>query len=543
MHHHRNSKREKTFDNSRPIEIIKDLEKEKLSSNEEKHETLLSVEKELNEVLEYYERRRKVEIPKGKIINLLNGNITINNNLIYNNENKDNNLENQKYIINYNYPEYKRPDNYIIYSSELKNKINSTKKIYEAKSVDNIYLKIRQNPMDIGEFENIIIDLENNAINEKDEKVNEEDALDLINKKYSRYKNISESLINHFKDRRNTSKKSLLRKKWHMTKSTDKYLKCTFKRRDLDKIKTRKNIQNKEESLKKIEDAEKNCKNYLLTLLEDMLKREKANQELIRIDEFIFQAECDKLKQNEIPPHRIKENTILKEDIEKSVKLLDSKVNKENNKINKPIITTIVPNTNPNNTKRSLNSMSNITIKPKLDQIQTNNVNNINTQKKIIQPLNDSINNKKEKKFTKIIKSEDNENMPNLSLNSLCNDNDDINKVGNINKNELNFRLRIRYNRNNKIAIDRYIEEKNDLNPFHDSYNNIINNYQRYGKNSYNYLDDKNFQNLFDSYNLSKIKYLDLLYDSDDNSSDTNSDIKLFSNSYKHYLKMKRSHS
>ena len=62
---------------------------------------------------------------------------------------------------------------------------------------------------------------------------------------------------------------------------------------------------------------------------------------LLKIDENIFLSECDKIKKTEIPAQRIKENNIIKENIEKNVKLLnkknDSNINKEhknNNKIN-----------------------------------------------------------------------------------------------------------------------------------------------------------------------------------------------------------------
>ena len=155
MHHHREGIRQRPIDDSKPYQIIKDLAKTKLSSTKEEQAELNNMEKELEKVLEHYDKRRKIEIPKAKIINgknEANENIFLNNNIIYNN--KDNeaiNNKNQSYVLKCNLSEYKRPDNYIIYSSELKNKINATKKIYEANSADNFYLNIRQNPMKIEE--------------------------------------------------------------------------------------------------------------------------------------------------------------------------------------------------------------------------------------------------------------------------------------------------------------------------------------------------------------------------------------------------------
>jgi hypothetical protein len=43
--------------------------------------------------------------------------------------------------------------------------------------------------MSLEELENIIIDFENNAINDKDGKINEENARKIIEEKYSKYKN------------------------------------------------------------------------------------------------------------------------------------------------------------------------------------------------------------------------------------------------------------------------------------------------------------------------------------------------------------------
>ena len=56
--------------------------------------------------------------------------------------------------------------------------------------------------MGIEELENIIIELEENCVNEKEEKIDEESARKIIETKYKKYINYSDSIINHFKDRR-----------------------------------------------------------------------------------------------------------------------------------------------------------------------------------------------------------------------------------------------------------------------------------------------------------------------------------------------------
>ncbi len=571
---HRDGIRPRPIDDNKSYFVIKDLTEAKLTSNKEGHAELCNIEKELYKVLDYYDKIRKVEIPKSKIINEKNDkndknekkiNYHINNNIIYINENNDNsNQNNSSYVLNYTLSEYKRPENYIIYSSSDKNKVNITKKIYEAKDADRIFLNFHDNFMKIDDLENIIIDLENNAMNEKDDKINEENARKIIEQKYSKYKKYTDSIINHFRDRRNSNKKSLIRKKWHTNKSTDKYLNNTFRKRERDKIKTRKNNQNKEESLTKILEAELFCKNYLLPLMNDMTNKEITNKYLLKLEELIFQSECDKIKKIDIPPIRIKENNIIKENIEKNVKLINKKndineykPNKEikTNKLNSNIIPLIngVNNTKITNGILLNNNNNNITDKTEDINIRNKsknekqNISNNNTENSNIG--NGSNTNKKtneRKSGYNKNNSKKSEGYPLLSLNSLMNNNINLNEDDNnnyiIDKNN-NLRVRIRINRINKIAIDRYIQKKNDYNPFHDSYNDVINEYKKYDNNSYNYLGNKNFENLFDSYNLNKVKNLNILYDSDDDSIDINNDIKQFSNSYKQFLKLKKTHS
>ena len=571
--YHRDGIRPRPIDDNKPYFVIKDLAEAKLTSNKEEHVELCNIEKELYKVLEHFDKIRKVEIPKSKLINDKNDkndknenkvNLHINNNIIYINENNDNtNQNNNAYILNYKLSEYKRPENYIIYSSSEKNKVNTTKKIYEAKDADKIFINIRENFMKLEELENIIIELENNTTNEKDDKINEENARKIIEQKYPKYKKYIDSIINHFKDRRNSIKKSLIRKKWHQNKSTDKFLNNTFRKRERDKIKTRKNNQNKEESLNKIFEAEFYCKTYLLPLMNDMSNKEITNKCLLKLEELIFLSECDKIKKVDIPPNRIKENNIIKENIEKNVKLINKKnesneikINKDNknnktNNINGVQNGMSNKNQNSNNINNTNNNNSDISeeINSKNKQIienrnQTNNNNDINN---IVNNnnLNKKSNERKIGYNKNNSKAKLNEAFPPLSLDTLLNNNSiSLNEENNYltDKNN-NLRVRIRINRCNRITIDRYIQNKNDFNPFHDGYNEVINDYKKFDNNSFNYLGNKNFENLFNTYNQNKAKNWDLLCDSDDESMNINNDIKQFSSSYKQFLKLKKAHS
>ena len=283
---HRDGIRPRPIDDNKSYYIIKDLEEEKKKSDKEWHNQINEMEKDLNSIIGYFDKIKKNQIPKAKIINEKNDknennvNYNINNNIIYAPEKNDvSNQNNSQYVLNYKLTEYKRPDSYIIYSSSLKNKINAQKKIYEATEADKIFLNIRENFMPLEELEKIIVDFEEiwpNEKDEKDDKKNEESARKIIETKYPKYMNYADSIINHFKDRRTSIKKSLIRKKWHKIKSTDKFLTNTFKKRTGDKRQTRKSNQNKEESLNKIIEAENNCRNYLSALMKDMLIKETS---------------------------------------------------------------------------------------------------------------------------------------------------------------------------------------------------------------------------------------------------------------------------
>ena len=514
--------RERPIDYKKTFHIIRDLNKEKINVNNEQLIELNNIEKDLYKVLEYYDSIKKKQIPKTKITEKNEkGNNYINNNIIYKDDNISNiNLNNEEYKLNYKLTEYKRPNNYIIYSSSERNRINSTKKEYEAKAADFVFLNFRQNFMKIEELENIIVDLENNVVHNKEEKIDEKKAKEIIETKYTKYKNYADCIITHFKDRRKTVKNSLLRKKWYKDK--------TFQIRKIGIIKTRKNTQNINESLNKIIEAEKNCKTNVLQIINSLYLKETLEKNLIKIDEYIFSSKCELNKGINISAGRIKENNILKENIEIIRKKLDDKQLLE-----------------------------------KKDEINGNNMDNINNKENIISNSNDNRNGNKIKdkndisiiegnqimhngdfriiknyNIKNIIKNKNEPIFPPISLDSL--------KCKNKNKNRLlnkksKYRFRIRLNRINKIVLDRYCELKNDFNPFHDSFNKIINNYKKFHNCDYKYneLRKNNFENLLNCYNSNVIQSLPL-DESDDDSTTFNTDIEYFKNSYKQFLKLKR---
>ena len=553
--HHRDGIRPRPIDDSKQNLIIKDLAEAKNNATDKDQENKINdIEKDLYKIIGYFDKKKKNQIPKAKIINEKNDknennvNYSVNNNIIYTIEkSNDPNQNNSQYILNCKLTEFRRPESYIIYSSSLQDKLNSQRKIYEATEADKYFLTIRQNFMSLEELENIMTDLENNCTNEKDDKINEESARNIIEKKYSKYLNYIDSIINHFKDRRMSIKKSLIRKKWHKNKSTDKFLTNTFKRRASDKRQTRKNNQNKGESLEKIKEAKKFCEDYLSLLMNDMSIKETSKKNLLKIEEFIFLSEINKFKKENIPDARIKENKSILKEIEKNNKKNEENIPKStNNQKN------ISRNPNDSSIAASQNRIKN-NINTNIAQISQNGNNNDNSQMNNINindqrrihpqsPENANINNTKKTNNNKNQTRNKNDIFPDVSLNCLLNNNsinlNEENYNENNNKKKNSVRMRIRINRNNQIVIDRYIQNNNDFDPFNDSYNEVFANYRKYDINELEYLTNNNFEKLYNSFNLNKLNELNIFCDSEDE--DTNGDIKQFSNSYKQFLKSKR---
>ena len=288
--------------------------------------------------------------------------------------------------------------------------------------------------------------------------------------------------------------------------------------------------------------------------------KEKLNKNLLKINDYIFMTECDKIGNRKIPEIRLKNYNKEKEKIRNIVEKMNKKYNtnelsEEFNKIKNMRIINSNINSNINHNMNHINTNnnninndekknnSNDVDKGKIDDIKRdesiNSVNNIESigQKNQI-PNNNIIDNNNEISKIEHI-------FPPISLDMLKNSNS--NDETGLEEKSNEYRIRIRVNRTNNITIDRYIQlkEGEDLNPFHDSFNKIINNYKKYNNSEFylNALEKKNFENLFNYYNINKVKDLQLDESDDDDSICFNDDLKEFSSSYKQFLQSKRSHT
>ena len=462
--------RQRFIDDTEPFRVVKDIEEEK-KTRPEKLESWKKTEEELKKVLHAFDTKKKIQIPKS-LINIQNNNLKNNNNNYDKNEKKINNTKTQ---AQFELQEFKRPESYIIYSS--KEREEKKPRDYEAKSSDYFFLEYNGDFMKIEILEKIISALENAIGN--GEKIPDEMAKKIIEEKFSKYKSKSETIIKYFNDRRTELKKSLVRKYWRLQKSTDKYFTSTFRRREREKMKIRKNNQKIDESLKKIEMASQLCSDHLISIIKSMKDKEEINQQLMKLENISFLSKISIIQNKGIPQDCIDKNkTIIAFLNEKGINYSEIQQPKKEEK---------------NIVEGGGEEKAPVKVKiPRQEgQIGLDESNMSTTESKInlqdiICPQIDfsSIQNKKEKKKSK-----------------------SSNK----------YRIRIRLNRNNKITLDRYIQKKNSMNPFDDSFNESIFALKKYNPSltvdSINY---NCFESLLKEYYTQKYQLLEYITDNDD---------------------------
>ena len=460
--------KQRPIDDTEPFYVTKDIEHDKKIASAIK----LKVENDIKKVLNAFDNKKKIQIPKSLNNISINNNNSKNNNLDKNERKKNNQ---QSTYINFELSEFKRPDSYIIYSSKEREQLNI--KDYEAKSADFLFLEYHGDFMKIEELEKIISVLENNI--GKSEKIPDEMAKKIIEENFSKYKSESEMIIKYFNDRRSELKKSLLRKYWRLQKSTDKYFTTTFRRRERDKMKIRKNNQKKEESFTKVKMAGDLCQTHLLSIIKSMSEKEILNRQLIYLDNVAFMSKISTIQKNKIPKEYVNQNNeIVSFMKKKGINLIENpppKIEiKEEDKGEKIPIKVKIPKQE---------------VLLDLDRLKSPKAENKIISQEIIEPPLD---------FSGLKSDYNNKN----------------NNIININN---KYRLRIRMNRNKKISVDRYIQSMNSMDPFDDSYNENIINYGKYNPNlTLNSLSYNCFENLLKNYYQQKYKFLDYIIEKDD---------------------------
>ena len=472
----RDGMRPRQIDDNKPFQVIKDIESTKKTLPPEEKKELEKIENNLKKVINHFENKKKIQIPKTIILE--NNNL---NNNEKNDKKKQNTNKNNSDIPIYELKEYKRPENYIIYSSKERDEPRSND--YEAKYSDQIFLKYHGNFMKLEVLEKIIITLENNIC--KGEKIPDEMAKKIIEENFSPYKSKSDLIIKHFNERRNELKKSLLRKYWRVQKSTDKYFSSTFRKREREKMKIRKNNQKKEESFEKMKMAGDLCRNHLFVIINAMKEKESLSKKIALIDNIMFISEINKIQNNYIPIEYINQN-----------KEIISSLKEKGITINDSIIRS-------NEEKEKFEEL-------KDDQSYIGDRGTSLSRVDILKE--ESINKDGDSYIIENKKNSQELSCPPINivyLKSLK----EKNKLKRNNK----YRVRIRFNRIRKITVDRYIQKIDSMNPFDDSFNENIMKYQKYEPNlAINCINYNCFENLIKEYYEKKYKFLSFFSDNEE---------------------------
>ena len=264
---------------------------------------LSNIENDLNKNLELYNKKKIIIIPNAEKIDNYNNNNENKENKEKNKKTQNKNLPDKKDLnfkndIEYNRKEFKRPDHYIIYSE--KNRLENSKRDYEGTNIDmNFIVNLVDCSIKFEDLEKIISLLENDI--GTGEQIPPERVKELIRENYPQYENYIDKISQYFFTRREVFKKSFLRKFWKEQKSTDKYITTTFRRREREKMKTRKNKQNELESLEKIKDVKKLSNELISPILNSMIQKEELKKIMIKINDYIFKSEIAFLKGEKVP--------------------------------------------------------------------------------------------------------------------------------------------------------------------------------------------------------------------------------------------------
>jgi len=370
----------------------------------------------------------------------------------------------------------------------------------------------------VEELEKIISALENDI--NKGEMIPPERIKEIILSIIPDKKQFVDKIYKYWNTRREDFKKSLLRKFWKDQKYTDKHLATTFRRREREKMKTRRNKKNEVEGLQKLKEIRDTTQKYLTNIVSMMKEREITKKNILILQQMEFEGETTNIFRNDKPNVEDKWKEFLKT-LGKPLKYLPSyspsKPPKDDNKENSHS-----PRGKDANHKSFITDYS------------SNNINGEKPDPSILPPE------KKPKPRPpignrKIIQTGP-QDVP-LKVDPKQPEKDKS-------QNEFILRHRIRINRGNRVVIDRYIQSQKSSDPFDDDFNKIVNSYKKYNEDyTFNNNKEANFDNMYEDFLKGKYSGLVVLSESEDDNINFNSQVKSFSTSFKQFLKHKRSYN
>ena len=333
--------------------------------------------------------------------------------------------------------------------------------------------------------------------------------------------------------RREDFKKSLLRKYWKEQKpsdKSDKYIQTTFRRRDREKMKTRRNKQNEFESLEKLKEIRDITNTTLRSILNGMKQKEELKKYLIQVNQFAFETEILEQK-GELIPKELEDKWKNKMMELIKIKLLSDEKPKKVQEHDSDS-----PSTRPKSNYEE-NTDPNI-------KTQTQPTRSLGRKNRMsgIEPPPSSCSSRERTSTSKIIRTgrHTKTSKEDIGIKSLS----PLPLKEQETKEEDNYlKLRFRINRANHLVIDRYIQKKNSFSPFDDSLTKEISKFKEFNHDFVVNVDKGgNFDNLYNQYLKSSLNDYCLFSDSEDEANFQNQ-IKSFQASHRQFLKQKRGHN
>ena len=314
----------------------------------------------------------------------------------------------------------------------------------------------------------------------------------------------------------------MLRTYWRDQKSTDKNIPYTFRKREREKIKTRRNKLNEFESLEKLKEIQDITKSKLLKILNGMKQLEELKYHLLQVNYYSFEYEIRIAKGEQIPKE-LEDKWKTKQLEINSMQLLSDEKEKSNKR---PSSDTTEPKSKPiqiespssfdegnNDVKEENRKKKKITIPTTYPQ-NKKELLKVNEKKQKPITIEKSFDFKHKEQF---VKEEEPDNV---------------------------LKLRFGFNRAGKLAIDKYIQKKKSFDPFDDDFMKTFSLFKCYNEDfTYSYEQQGCFGNLYERYLKMNMKEYNLFSDSEEDEMMFQNQIKNFQSSYKQFLKQKTKRS
>ena len=378
---------------------------------EGKEDNIKNLEFEIKNIQELYEKKKSILIPK-TITKSEGPGIS---------ESKE-----------YKPTEFTRPETYIIYGETKRIDCRCRFKDYEIFKIDENYLSKSDITLKSHEYEQIIISLEKDV--DKGEMIPFERAKHVINSSFPFISEFHCDLIyKYWISRREILQKSLMRRYWRDQKYTDKYLQNTFKKRDRERMKTRKNKNQQEDAIKKLKEMQDQSI-ILHKIISSLKLREECKKVKLKLEQIEFEHKICSTKSEKIDNER-KYNSILSS----YIKPKELEIEKEQ-KIEK-----------------NVNGFHQI----RKEKLRRDRIKTIKRESKDINLKLEEISDKKKEEKSNTIKKEKKEKS-------------EIKKEVIDKELYKYFHYRIRNDRLGRIVIDRYFNKKDSFDPFENNFNEIM---------------------------------------------------------------------